>query len=215
LKENKSCAFKTSIGGQALIEGILMRGPKKQSIVCRTAEGLVEKVEELKVGKDKYPILGWPFIRGLFIFLSSMINGMSALMYSAELVPLEEQEEDKLDKWIKEHFSEEKATKIIIYVAVVLGIALSLFLFIFLPAFIVGIIKPLTANYVVRNLSEGLGCDCVRVIACPTPMSVLDEMAQEFEELDGITWGNIGNSGKVVMNTGVTIPLIEREKAKK
>ena len=160
MKENKSCAFKTSIGGQALIEGILMRGPKKQSIVCRTADGLVEKVDELKVGKDKYPILGWPFIRGLFIFLSSMINGMTALMYSAELVPLEEQEEDKLDKWIKEHFSEEKATKIIIYVAVVLGIALSLFLFIFLPAFIVGLIKPLTANYIVRNLSEGL----VRVI---------------------------------------------------
>ena len=66
-----------------------------------------------------------------------------------------------------------------------------------------------------RNLSEGLGCDCVRVIACPTPMSVLDEMAQEFEELNGITWGNIGNEGKVVLNTGVTIPLIEREKAKK
>ena len=160
MKENKSCAFKTSIGGQALIEGILMRGPKKQSIVCRTADGLVEKVDELKLGKDKYPILGWPFIRGLFIFLSSMINGMTALMYSAELVPLEEQEEDKLDKWIKEHFSEEKAAKIIIYVAVVLGIGLSLFLFIFLPAFIVGLIKPLTANYIVRNLSEGL----VRVI---------------------------------------------------
>ena len=160
MKENKSCAFKTSIGGQALIEGILMRGPKKQSIVCRTAEGIVEKVEELKVDKDKYPILGWPFIRGLFIFLSSMINGMQALMYSAELVPLEEQEEDKLDKWIKEHFPEDKATKIIIYVAVVLGIALSLFLFIFLPAFIVGLIKPLTVNYVVRNLSEG----AVRVI---------------------------------------------------
>ena len=160
MKKNESCAFKTSIGGQALIEGILMRGPKKQSIVCRTAEGLVEKVEELKVGKDKYPILGWPFIRGLFIFLSSMINGMSALMYSAELVPLEEQEEDKLDKWIKEHFSEEKASKIIIYVAVVMGIALSLFLFIFLPAFVVGLVKPLTESYVVRNLSEGL----VRVI---------------------------------------------------
>ena len=160
MKENKSCAFKTSIGGQALIEGILMRGPKKQSIVCRTADGLVEKVDELKVGKDKYPILGWPFIRGLFIFLSSMINGMTALMYSAELVPLEEQEEDKLDKWIKEHFSEDKATKLIIYVAVVLGIGLSLFLFIFLPAFIVGLIKPLTESYVIRNLSEG----AVRVV---------------------------------------------------
>ena len=160
MKKSESCTFKTSIGGQALIEGILMRGPKKQSIVCRTAEGLVEKVEDLKVGKDKYPILGWPFIRGLFIFLSSMLNGMSALMYSAELVPLEEQEEDKLDKWIKEHFPEDKASKLIIYVAVVLGIALSLFLFIFLPAFIVGLIKPLTANYVLRNLSEG----AVRVI---------------------------------------------------
>ena len=66
-----------------------------------------------------------------------------------------------------------------------------------------------------RNLSERLGCDCVRVIACPTPMSVLDEMAQEFEQLEGITWGNIGNEGKVIMETGVTIPLIEREKAKK
>ena len=66
-----------------------------------------------------------------------------------------------------------------------------------------------------RNLSERLGCDCVRVIACPTPMSVLDEMAQEFEPLEGITWGNIGNEGKVIMDTGVTIPLIEREKAKK
>ena len=66
-----------------------------------------------------------------------------------------------------------------------------------------------------RNLSERLGCDCVRVIACPTPMSVLDEMAQEFPELEGITWGNIGNEGKVIMETGVTIPLIEREKATK
>ena len=52
-----SCGFRTSIGGQALIEGIMMRGPKRQSIVCRTKDGLVEKVEELKWVKDKYPIL--------------------------------------------------------------------------------------------------------------------------------------------------------------
>ena len=70
-KNQNSCSFRTSIGGQALMEGILMRGPKKQAIVCCTAEGLVEKVEELKVVKEKYPILGWPFVRGLFIFLSS------------------------------------------------------------------------------------------------------------------------------------------------
>lgn len=156
MANNKDCGFRTSIGGQALIEGILMRGPKKQAIVCRTAEGLVEKVDELKLLKDKYPIFGWPFIRGCVTFIDSMIKGMQALTYSAELVPLEEQEPDKLDQWIEKHFEAEKASKIIIGTAVVLGIALALFLFIFLPTLIVGLIKPLTQNLVLRNLSEGV-----------------------------------------------------------
>ncbi len=86
-----------------------------------------------------------------------MINGMKALTYSASLVPLEDQgEPDKLDKWIEAHFSEEKAKNIIIGVALVLGIALSLFLFIFLPAMIVSLIRPLTQSLFVRNLAEGL-----------------------------------------------------------
>ena len=157
MKEKASCEFRTSIGGQALIEGILMRGPKKQAIVCRTADGLVEKTEELRFIKDRYPILGWPLIRGCAIFLSSMVKGMQALTYSANLVPLEEQgEPDKLDKWIEEHFPEDTAQKLVIGVAVVMGVALSLFLFIFLPAFFVGLIKPLTGSFVVRNLAEGL-----------------------------------------------------------
>lgn len=153
----KSCCFRTSIGGQALIEGILMRGPKKQAIVCRTQDGLVEKTEELKFIKDKYPILGWPFIRGCATFLDSMVKGMQALTYSAELVPMEEQgEPDKLDQWIEKHFPEDKAQKLIIGVAVAMGIGLAVLLFVFLPAFIVGLIKPLTQSYLVRNLSEGL-----------------------------------------------------------
>lgn len=156
MAENKSCGFRTSIGGQALIEGILMRGPKKQAIVCRTADGLVEKVDELKLIKDQYPILGVPFIRGCVTFLDSMVKGMQALTYSADLVPLEEQgEPDKLDQWIQKHFPEEKAKSMIIGTAVVLGIALSVFLFIFLPAFVVGFFKGLTKSYFVRNLSEG------------------------------------------------------------
>ena len=153
----KSCCFRTSIGGQALIEGILMRGPKKQAIVCRTQDGLVEKTEELKFIKDRYPILGWPFIRGCATFLDSMVKGMQALTYSAELVPMEEQgEPDKLDQWIEKHFPEDKAQKLIIGVAVAMGIALAVLLFVFLPAFIVGLVKPLTQSYLVRNLSEGL-----------------------------------------------------------
>ena len=155
-QKNASC-FRTSIGGQALIEGILMRGPKQQAIVCRTKDGLVEKVEDVSLIRDKYPILRLPLVRGNVTFIESMVKGMQALTYSANLVPLEEQgEPDKLDKWIEEHFSFEKAQKIIIGLAVVLGIALSVFLFIFLPALIVGFIKPLTQSYIIRNLAEGL-----------------------------------------------------------
>ncbi|MBR4394623.1 MAG: DUF1385 domain-containing protein [Oscillospiraceae bacterium] len=156
-KNTNNCSYKTSIGGQALIEGILMRGPEKQAIVCRTEDGLVEKVEDVRHLRDRYPILSWPLLRGCVTFIDSLVQGMKALTYSASLVPQDEQEEpDKLDRWIKAHFSAEKAEKLILSAAVFLGILLSLFLFLFLPTMIVGAIRPLTSNYLVRNLSEGL-----------------------------------------------------------
>ena len=163
MADNKqACSFRTSIGGQALIEGILMRGPKKQAIVCRGKDGLVEKVEALRFIKDRYPILGWPLVRGVVTFFASLINGMKALSFSAEQVPLEEQgEPDKLDQWIENHFPEDKAQKLIIGVAVVLGIALSLFLFIFIPVESVGLAIKVFGGDVadvsvpVLNLLEG------------------------------------------------------------
>ena len=155
-RKTEDCSFRTSIGGQALIEGILMRGPKKQAIVCRTRDGIVEKVEDLKLVRDRYPILGLPFVRGVVTLFDSLFKGMRALTYSASLVPLEEQgEPDKLDQWIEAHFEGEKAQKLIIASAVVLGVALSLFLFIFLPAFLVGLIPGLKTHFFARNLSEG------------------------------------------------------------
>ena len=113
-KPDTNVSFRTSIGGQALIEGILMRGPTKQAIVCRTQDGMVEKVEELHLVKEKHPILGWPLIRGVVVFLDSMVKGMKALTYSADLLPEDEQEEPgKIDLWIEKHFGEEKAKDII------------------------------------------------------------------------------------------------------
>lgn len=154
---NTDVRFRTSIGGQALLEGILMRGPQRQAIVCRTPDGLVEKIDELHMVKDKHPILGWPLIRGVVTFLDSMVKGMQALTYSADLLPLEEQgEPDKLDQWIENHFSEEKAKDIIIGVAVVLGIALSIVLFILLPTLLAGLTNSFIHSPVVRNLVEGL-----------------------------------------------------------
>ena len=131
---------RTTIGGQALIEGIMMQGPKKRAIVVRGENGLVVKEEEIKFIKDKYPILGWPLVRGCVNFLSSMSNGVRALMFSAEQMPLEEQEaqESKIDKWINEHFSGEKAEKLMIGVAMVIGIGLAVVLFMLLPTLIFG-----------------------------------------------------------------------------
>ena len=110
--EHKPGTFRTSIGGQALIEGILMRGPEKQAIVVRSPEGLVTKVEELTLIKDKYPILGLPILRGAVTFLDSMIRGVKALMFSADYFPDDEAAQpSKLDLWLEKHVPAEKAPK--------------------------------------------------------------------------------------------------------
>ncbi len=149
--------FKTMIGGQALIEGILMRGPTKQAIVVRSKDGLVEKVEELHAIKERHPILGWPLIRGVVNFFDSMYNGVKALMFSADYFPEEETvEESAFDRWLEKHFGEELLEKLIIPFSVVLGVAFSVGLFILLPTFLVGLIGPIHDNLVLRNLLEGV-----------------------------------------------------------
>jgi len=153
----KSKEFKTSIGGQALIEGIMMRGPKKLSIVVRTKEGLEETTEEIKPLKDKYPVLGFVFIRGAVNFISSMRLGVKSIMYSADKMPEEEQEEpSKLDIWIEKKLGSEKAEKVIITIAVVIGLAFSIGLFILLPTFLAGLVSRTVESVILRNLLEGV-----------------------------------------------------------
>ena len=156
-KDSSSVQFKTMIGGQALIEGIMMLGPEKRAIVCRGSGEMVEKVEKVTPLKAKSPVLGLPLIRGVAAFISSMVNGVKALSFSADQLPEDMQEEpDKIDLWIEKHFSNETAQKLIIGVAVVLGIALSLFLFLFLPTFIVGLFPAVKADFYWRTLLEGI-----------------------------------------------------------
>lgn len=156
--ENSQEKFKTLIGGQALIEGILMRGPEKQAIVVRGPEGLVKKVEDLKLTKDRAKILSWPLIRGVVNFGASMFNGVKALMFSAEYFPDEEgsSEPSRLGQLAEKYLDSEEMEKAVIYVAVVLGIAFSVGLFILLPTFLTGLIPGLRENYLVRNLTEGV-----------------------------------------------------------
>ena len=159
MKNKQTECFRTTIGGQALIEGILMRGPEKQAIVVRLADGtLQEKTEELKLIKDRYPILGWPLIRGVVIFFSSLINGVKALMYSADCLPEEEQaaQEDKLDKWINAHFEGEKAKKMIIGVSVALGLILAVAIFMVLPYLVTGVFTKSIGSSFLKNVIDGV-----------------------------------------------------------
>ena len=160
MAENKSCAFRTSIGGQALIEGVMMRGPEKQAIVVRDQEGnLVEKVEDLKFIKDRYPILGLPLVRGTVNFPAAMVNGVKALTYSADFYPDEEAAQpSKFELWLEKHLSSKKLEQAIVALAVVLGVGLSVFLFMVLPTFITGGILHFFPGFPMwgRNLVEGI-----------------------------------------------------------
>ena len=156
--ENKAeQKFRTSIGGQALIEGILMRGPDKQAIVVRSPEGLVEKVEELTLVRDRYPILGLPLIRGAVTFVDSLVRGVKALMFSADYFPEEElAQPGKFDRWLEKHFSGEKLQKLIVALAVVLSLGLTILLFFLLPTFLAGLIDPFIDSAAVHNLVESV-----------------------------------------------------------
>ena len=160
MAEHSNGAFRTSIGGQALIEGILMRGPEKQAIVVRDKDGrLVEKVEELKLIKDRYPILGVPLIRGTVNFLAAMVSGVKALMYSADFYPDEEvSQPSKFEQWLEAHLSSEKLEKAIVAFAVLLGVGLSIFLFLVLPTLLTGGILHFLPGFPLwgRNVVEGL-----------------------------------------------------------
>ena len=100
--QNQACAtpFRTMIGGQALIEGIMMLGPDKKSIVVRRPDGGLEiKTEQRRLIKDRHPILGWPFLRGVVNFCTSMYTGVTALMYSAEFYPEDGEEDEEPSKF--------------------------------------------------------------------------------------------------------------------
>lgn len=151
----KEGSFRTTIGGQALIEGILMRGPEKQAIVVRAPEGLVTKVEELKLVRDKYPILGLPIIRGVVTFLDSMVKGIKALMFSADYFPDDASAQpSKLDTWLEEHVPAEKLQSVLVGVSLVLSLGLTLLLFMLLPTFVAGLFHAQSA--LVHNLIEGV-----------------------------------------------------------
>ncbi|MBQ7415553.1 MAG: DUF1385 domain-containing protein [Oscillospiraceae bacterium] len=144
------------IGGQALIEGIMMRGPEKDAIVVRTAEGLKLEVKPRKVHKEG-SFATWPLIRGAVGFFDSQVSGVKALMQSADLAPEETQEEpSKFDKWLEEKLGNEKFQKVVLGFAVAFGLIMSIALFFLLPMVIGSFFDQWINSTLVLNLIEGI-----------------------------------------------------------
>ena len=147
--------FKTMIGGQALIEGIMMRGPEKDATVVRTAEGLKIDVKPRTV-RPKNSVLTWPLIRGVVNFFDSQVVGVKALLHSADLSPEETEEPSKLDLWLEKKLGNEKFQKLIIGLAVAMGLGMSILLFFLLPMLVSSFFDRWIENTLILHLLEGV-----------------------------------------------------------
>lgn len=172
-KEQVCCEkFKTMIGGQALIEGIMMRGPEKDAVVVRTPEGLQVDVKPRKLRPQK-SVLNWPFLRGIVGFFDSQVTGVKALMHSAEQVEGEEAETpSKLDLWLEKKLGNEKFEKFVIGFAVFLGLAMSVGLFFLLPMVVSSFFDRWIESTLLLHLFEGL----VRMAIFVTYMVLVSRM---------------------------------------
>ena len=133
-----------AVGGQALMEGIMMRGPEGTAMSLRMPDGSIEtEMKDFVSVRKKHKILNTPLIRGVISFAESMIFGYKLLMESAEKTTLdfeETQSESKLDKWVEDHFGPKMMTAIGI-VGTVLGVLLAFVLFMWLPSFVFDALK--------------------------------------------------------------------------
>ena len=173
---NSQEKFKTAIGGQALIEGIMMRGPEKDAIVVRKGEEL-----DIQITPRKKPKPGsfqtWPLIRGVVNFFDAQVCGVKALMHSADLSPDEEEKQEemsKFDKWLEKKLGDERFQQYLVGTAVVLGMAMSIGLFFFVPMLVGGILSRWIANNLVLNLAEGI----VRILIFVVYMLLVSKMKE-------------------------------------
>jgi uncharacterized protein YqhQ len=150
LKEIK----KTSIGGQALIEGIMMKGPSKTATAVRKPNGEIEIKENEINPIFKHKFFKLPIIRGSFVLIDAMINGVKELMYSAEFYG-EDYEEDAVDRFLKKVFKD-KADTAIIYTSAAIALVFSIVIFILGPTFLTNLLKNLIQNSLLLNLVEGI-----------------------------------------------------------
>ncbi len=157
----------TSIGGQAVMEGVMMRGPYKTTVAVRKPDGDIERKVEENGTKTRGKFFCLPIVRGCVNFIDSLVIGMKALMYSAEFVDIEGEEdsESKFDKWLDAKFGD-KIKDIVIYFSIAVSLVFSIALFMILPTFltkgaerlgeIIPHISAATDSHLFTSLFEGI-----------------------------------------------------------
>ena len=168
-----------AVGGQALMEGIMMRGPKGSAMSLRLPDGTIETtMKDFTSVRKKIKFFNIPILRGVVSFVESMIFGYNLLMESAEKtsMDMEEESESKLDKWITEHFGP-KMMAVIGGIAAVLGVGLAFVLFMWLPSFVFDLINNNLAGGEIlkfRAVVEGL----IRVVIFVIYMYAVSRMKE-------------------------------------
>lgn len=158
-KYDKSPKHITSIGGQAVIEGVMMRGPKEIATAVRKSDGSIV-IDKSPVSSVvlKYKLNKIPIIRGVVSFVESLVTGMKCLMFSADQMDIEDEEDykpSKFEKWLDDKFGD-RVKDIAIYFSVAVALVFSVCLFMLLPNALATVIKHFTENHVVLNLAEGV-----------------------------------------------------------
>ncbi|WFD10591.1 DUF1385 domain-containing protein [Tepidibacter hydrothermalis] len=148
---------KKTVGGQAVIEGVMMKNEDKIAVAVRKSNGEIEI--------DKKTIKSWvidkglnkiPFLRGGFVLLETMVEGIKSLNFSAQFFDDEEEvEPSKFEKFLEDKFKE-KTNDILIYFSMFIALVFSVLLFILVPTFLGGILKKFTDNVMTLNFVEGL-----------------------------------------------------------
>ncbi|MBQ0078582.1 MAG: DUF1385 domain-containing protein [Eubacterium sp.] len=150
-------ACPTKIGGQAVMEGIMMNGEKKTALAVRLPDGRIKIKTAAKAEPSKW--MTYPLIRGVVAFVSSLIQGTGQLMTSAEILEEfddEEYEPGRFEKWLTEKFGSKAVWTMMIYVSVVFALAFTIGVFIILPTGVTNLAKHFTDSVLILNLVEGI-----------------------------------------------------------
>ena len=147
----------SGIGGQAVIEGIMMRNRDRYAVAVRKPDGTISvDVQEWVPFTQRYKLAGLPFIRGSFSFVESMIIGMKTLMYSASFYEEEDDEEPgPFEAWLMKVFGD-RFDKVIMTGALVFAFVMALVIFLWLPLFLSGLLKRVSVSETLQALAEGL-----------------------------------------------------------